>query len=238
MNIKQISEFETDLNTKQVEEDETILIKLNHNKKRIFIIGNYCSGTRWLNYLIIKNTPPNYLYALRNQHNYLDDNNSIQYNFKHATLNNRCLIQKHLFIIYIIRDFDTFLPSFLNNSYDKTIQNGMVGKTNMTVYEWYCHMIESNITLLRKSASNYIIATMELLQNDNGKILLNTLEKYGFEFIKPYEFIHKHTKTKSNITNQKYFNLSKIPKFDRNNNTIENIIKTIAKQPEIKVSYD
>ena len=115
MNIKQRSEFETGLKTRASEDadrDQKKLIEINHNKKRIFIFGNYCSGTRWLNYLIIENTPKNHLYALRNQNCYLDDNNNIERNFKHGILKEELLNQKNIIIIYIIIDFDNWLHSF------------------------------------------------------------------------------------------------------------------------------
>ncbi len=165
----------------------------------------------------------------------MDDNNNIQSNFKHGILSKKLLNQKNILIIYIIRDFDTFLESFLNNSYGKKIENGIVLGTNMTVYEWYSHMIETNIHLLRHSASNYIIVNMEQLQRTSGKSLLNILKIHGFEFIEPYEIIDKHTKKKKlNIKNRKY---SKSLTFERNNTNVENIIKTITEQPEIKISW-
>ena len=241
MNIKQISEFETGLKTikaKKADKDQKELIEINHNKKRLFVVGNYCSGTRWLNYLIIKNTPTNSLYALRNQHNYLDDNNYVKENGKHGFLSEELLNQKHVVIIYMIRNFDNFLNSFLKNSYDKKIKNGIILGTNMNVYEWYCRMIESNISLLKNSESNYIIVNMEQIQKTKGKSLLNVLEKHGFEFIKPYYFIDKHTKTGKIEQNQKYSNKTgKKLEFERNNTKIENILNTLAKQPEIKISW-
>jgi hypothetical protein len=241
MNIKQISEFETGLKTikaKKADKDQKELIEINHNKKRLFVVGNYCSGTRWLNYLIIKNTPTNSLYALRNQHNYLDDNNYVKENGKHGFLSEELLNQKHVVIIYMIRNFDNFLNSFLKNSYDKKIKNGIILGTNMNVYEWYCHMIESNISLLKNSESNYIIVNMEQIQKTKGKSLLNVLEKHGFEFIKPYYFIDTHTKTGKIEQNQKYSNKTgKKLEFERNNTKIENILNTLAKQPEIKISW-
>ena len=240
MNIKQISQFETGFGTKEckkADNDEKELISINHNKKRLFVVGNYCSGTRWLNYLIIKNTPTNILYTLRNQHNYLDDNNYVKKNFKHGTLTEEILNQKQIVIIYIIRDFDNFLNSFLKNSYGVKIENGIILGTNMNIYEWYCHMIETNISLLKKSESNYIILNMEQIQKTKGKHLLNILEKHGFEFIKPYCFIDKHTKTKKIEQNRKYSNQTEQKfKFQRNNTKIENILITLAKQPEIKIS--
>lgn len=241
MKIKQISQFDTGLKTataKKADEDEKKLIEINHNEKRLFIVGNYCSGTRWLNYLIIKNTPTNHLYALRNQHQYLDDNNNVKSNFKHGILKEEVLNQKHIVIIYIIRDFDTFLNSFSKNSYDKTIKNGIVLGTNMNVYQWYCHMIESNISLLKNSESNYIIVSMKQIQKTEGESLLNILETHGFEFRKPYDFIDKHTKTRKTEQNQNHSKQTEETlKFDRNNTKIEHILKNLAKQPEIKISW-
>ena len=49
---------------------------------------------------------------------------------------------------------------------------------NMNVYQWYCHMIESNISLLKNLESNYIILSMKQIQKDKGKSLLNVLETY------------------------------------------------------------
>ena len=238
MQIKQLSQFETGIKTiigKIADEDEKKLIEINNNKKRLFVIGNYCSGTRWLNYLIINNTPTNHLYALRNQHKYLDDNNSVNHNGKHGILKEELLNQKQIVIIYIIRDFDTFLNSFSKNSYDKKIENGIVLGTNMNVYQWYCHMIESNISLLRNSESNYIIVSMEQIQKTKGEALLNILNTYGFKFRKPYNFIDKHTKTGKKQQNQNHS--EETWKFERNNTKIENILKNLDKQPEIKISW-
>ena len=239
MKITQLSEYDTGMKKqlcKKADEDQKQLININHNKKKLFIIGNYSSGTRWLNYLIIKNTPPNSLYMLRNQHAYLDDNNNVQKNFKHGILTETLLKQKNVVIIYIIRDFDTFLNSFSKNSYDKTIKNGIVLGSNMNVYEWYCHMIETNISLLRNSGSNYIIVNMKQIQETKGESLLKALKTYGFNFREPYEFIDTHTKTKQhNIVNRKHSNSTL--QFKRNNTNIENILKNIAQQPEIKISW-
>lgn len=242
MNIKQISEFETGLKTRDAEkadEEEKKLIAINHNNKRLFVVGNYCSGTRWLNYLIINNTPINQLYSLRNQHQYLDDNNNIKNNWKHGFLNEELLCQKNIVIIYIIRKFDTFYDSFSRNSYDKKIKNGIVLGTNMNVYEWYCHMIESNISLLKNSDSNYIIVSMSQLQKTKGESLLNILEIYGFKFKKPYYFINKHTKTRKIEQNQNHSKKHSDERrvFERNNTKIENILKKLEKQPEIKISW-
>ena len=242
MNFKQISQFKTGIKTIQgdkANKDEKKLIDINISKKRVFVLGNYHSGTRWLNYLIIDNTPTNTLYSLRNQHEYLDDNNNIKKNFKHGILTEELLNQKHIVIIYIIRDFDNFLNSFLKNSYDKKIKNGIVSGTNMNIYEWYCYMIESNISLLKNSGSNYIIASLEQLQETKGKSLLNILEKYGFKFIKPYNFIDKHTKTGKIEQNQKksqQINKKKML-FQRNNSKIENLLETLIKHPEICINF-
>ena len=239
MKIKQISEFDTVSNRdEKANTDEKKLIEINHNKKRIFVVSNYCSGTRWLNYLIIKNTPINHLYALRNQHKYLDDHNNVKIMFKHGILKEELLNQKHIVIIYIIRDFDTFLNSFSKNSYDKKIENGIVLGTNMNVYQWYCHMIESNISLLRNSESNYIIVSMEQIQKTKGESLLNVLKTHVFKFINPYHFIDKNTKSRKIEQNQNHSKQTEeIWKFDRNNTKIEHILKNLAKQPEIKISW-
>ena len=53
MNLKHISEFETGLKTiqaKNADDEQKELIKINKNQKKLFVIGNYCSGTRWFNY--------------------------------------------------------------------------------------------------------------------------------------------------------------------------------------------
>ena len=238
MNIKQFSEFETKSNKLKnniANIYEKILINKNKNSKKIFVIGNYCSGTRWLNYLIIKNTPINHIYSLRNQHNYLDDNNNIKKNFKHGTLTEEILIKKNI-IIYIIRDFNTFLKSFLNNNYDN-IKNKIILNKKFTIYEWYCKLIEINVKLLRKFASNYIIVNMKQIQKDKGGNLLNILNNNGFNFIKPYKYINKHTKTKKDIINRTYSNLlNKNFNFEKNNKIIENIIQ-IYQKPEIKIYF-
>ena len=243
INIKQLSEFETGLKTTQATKadiDQKQLIEINHNKKKLFVVGNYSSGTRWLNYLIIKNTPSNHLYTLRNQHHYLDDSNNILKNSKHGVLNDKLISQKNIVIIYTIRDFDNFLESYLKNSYNTNIKNDIEKKlktTNMNVYEWYCYMIESNISLLKNSESNYIIVSMEQIQKTKGESLLNILETHGFEFKKPYDFIDKHTKTKKNTQSQKIAEKKNL-KFERNNKKIENIIQNLNKQPEIKISWN
>lgn len=237
MNIKQKSQFETGLKTRaaeQADKDQKELIQINHNKNRIFIFGNYCSGTRWLNYLIIKNTPENHLYALRNQHSYLDDNNNVERNFKHGILTEKLLNQKNIIIIYIIRDFNDWLHSFSKNSYDIKIKDGIVSETNMNLYEWYCYMIETNISLLKNSKSKYIIVSMEQIQKSKGESLLNILETHGFKFIKPYNFIDQHTKTRKKEQNQKKVKTKQF-EFERNNTKIENILKTLAKNPDNKI---
>ena len=85
--VRQRSELETGLNTKEAYEadrEQEKLISASQNNQRIFVVGNFCSGTRWLNYLIIKNTPSGSIYSLRHQHQYLDDNGNIMEHFKHG----------------------------------------------------------------------------------------------------------------------------------------------------------
>ena len=112
---------------------EAFLIKLFRNKRKIFILGSYNSGTRWLNYLIIENTPKFRIYTLRNQHHYLSDNNQILRQFKHGVLEKQTLNQKNLLIIYVIRDFKSWLKSYLKNPYDL---NKVVPIND--IYNWYC----------------------------------------------------------------------------------------------------
>ena len=65
------------------------------------------------------------------------------------------------------------------------------------------------------------------------------LEKYGFKFIKPYNFIDKHTKTGKIEQNQKksqQINKKKML-FQRNNSKIENLLETLIKHPEICINF-
>jgi hypothetical protein len=77
---------------------------------------------------------------------------------------------------------------------------------------------------------------MEQIQKSRGESLLNILETHGFEFIKPYNFIDQHTKTRKTEQNQKPItNNSEKFTFERNNTKIENILKMLAQSPEIKI---
>jgi len=235
MSIKQISEFETGLKgdkALKADKEEKLLIENRINKKNIFVLGNYSSGTRWLNYLIINNTPENNLYSLRNQNNYIDDENNIQKLHKHDILNEKILSQRNLFIIYIIRDFDSFLPSFIKGGF-KTVKEGIIVDENMNVYDWYCDMIKKNITLLRENSINHIIVNMKQVQKDNGENLLNILETCGFNFTKPYHFVDKHTKTgEKNVKNRIFDNIPNY-NFNRNNIEIESIVEKLYNNTEI-----
>ena len=71
---------------------------------------------------------------------------------------------------------------------------------SMNIYDLFCYVILTNITILRNSNSNYIIAHMRYLQKSNGIELLELLEKVcNVGFNKPYKTIKKHTKGKSDI---------------------------------------
>ena len=79
---------------------------------------------------------------------------------------------------------------------------------------------------------------MKQIQKTEGESLLNVLETHGFEFRKPYDFIDKHTKTRKTEQNQNNSKQTEETwKFDRNNTKIEHILKNLAKQPEIKISW-
>ena len=54
----------------------------------------------------------------------------------------------------------------------------------MNVYDLYCHIIQTNLNLLRNSKCNYIIVNMKEIQKNKGFIILELLEKLNFKFIK------------------------------------------------------
>lgn len=219
MDIKQISQLDTGINTnrsREADQQEKLLIeKRPKNANSIFVCGNKNSGTRWLNYLIIQNTPSDTIYTLRNQHYFFDDDNYVCHQNKHSILYENILQQKNNLIIFVIRDFESWLPSFLSNPYGSDIQSNTVYDESMTayinIYRWYCNKILINIDKLKNSECNYILLSLKQVQQDNGISLLKLLETYGYKLINPYKLINKHVKSKKkNKFNRKYskFNIN------------------------------
>ena len=202
----------------------------------IFISGYFHTGTNWLNNLIIENTPSDKLYMLMNQHTYISDNNTIERQGKHGKFKNELLSQKKTVIIYLIRDFETWLPSFLSESFGMKINNGILnchyGWGEMNIYDLYCHIINTNVKLLRESKCNYIIGNLAILQKTKGYEILNLLEKYGFEFSKPYKPIDKHTKINKIAQNRQRSSINLNLYIKKINNETESYVKKLSNNLE------
>tara|TARA_B100000424_G_C22936076_1_gene498099 strand:- start:1282 stop:2010 length:729 start_codon:yes stop_codon:yes gene_type:complete len=240
--IKQVSQFHDRKSEKEDENEKKLLDIKRKNFKSLnntFVLGYYNSGTNWINYLIIENTPPNHIYTLRNQHKFISDHITIESQPKHGKVKDLTLSQKKCVIIYVIRDFDSWINSFLRNKYEVKIKNDIASSTygwpSMNVYDLYCHIIQTNLNLLRNSKCNYIIVNMKEIQKNKGFIILELLEKLNFKFIKPYKEISVHTKNKKNEINRNFSNCD-ITKFKlKENKNIEKFIKDIALKPECRL---
>ncbi|WP_299354134.1 hypothetical protein [uncultured Shimia sp.] len=176
----------------------------------VFTAGYYHTGTRWVNELIRTNTPSGLLYSPRNQHRYIDEQYRIAEFGKHGRLNPRLLGKDSPIIIYMVRDFETWVQSFLNNPYDvkicDDIASSSYGWPSLNVYDLYCHVTKTNISLLRESSSNFIIANLASNQKTKGFDILELLEQHGVSLTRPFSPILKHTKTRS--TRRTHFDVS------------------------------
>jgi len=214
-------------------------LKINILTNNIFVCGYYHTGTNWMKDLIIKNTPNNTIYTPKHEHKFILDNNKIFRFGKHGKLNNTILSQKKLVIIYLIRDFESWIKSFVRASYEVRIRNDIAlssyGWPSMNVYKLYCHIIRTNVELLRKSKCKYIIANLKSIQKSKGFQILNLLEKNSFIFKKPFKEIEKHTKTNKKEQNQKRKNIN-IKKYKKyNDDYVENLVKKLYNEIEYRL---
>ena len=118
------------------------------------------------------------------------------------------LNQKKVIIIYVIRDFESWLPSHINNRYETSFNGDIISSTyewpSMNVYELYCYMINKNLNLLKNSESNYVIVNMKKLQKSNGYDLIKLLKDHNLDFSKEFIPVLKHTKNNENKQNRDY----------------------------------
>lgn len=225
------------------EEEEQKFNNLTKNRNinckipdNIFVTGYFHTGTNWLNKLIIDNTPKGKLYMLMHQHRYISDQTTIEKQGKHGKFKTELLSQKKTVIIYLVRDFETWLPSFLSESFGMELKNGVLnchyGWGEMNIYDLYCHIINTNVKLLRESNCNYIIGNLASLQKNKGFEILELLEKYGFEFSKPYKSIDKHTKINRVTQNRTRSNVNIDLYRKKINNDTEFYIKSLYSKLE------
>lgn len=164
----------------------------------IFVAGYFHTGTRWINELIRLNTPRRTLYTLKNLHNYIDDSNRIAEFGKHSELNSGILSQETCIVIYLVRDFETWLQSYLNKPYDDVLDGDVAipgyGWQTMNVYDLYCHVTTTNVSHLRRSGKNFVIANLGYLKQSKGTEILELLEQQGLHFARPIRPVIKHTK--------------------------------------------
>tara|TARA_B100000579_G_scaffold404535_1_gene389444 strand:- start:231 stop:668 length:438 start_codon:yes stop_codon:yes gene_type:complete len=109
----------------------------------------------------------------------------------------------------MIRDFDSWLKSFKNNQYEVKLKDDIVVNENdessdiinygwpsgMNVYDLYCHIIETNVELLRNSKSKYIICNLNYAQKDKGREIINILKEANIDTNKYFSPIDQHTKS-------------------------------------------
>ena len=92
----------------------------------------------------------------------------------------------HSLIIYGIDRFEEWIKFYNKNHENK--------ETDQEIYNNFYKINDSNIKLLRKSNSNYIIVHKKYLEKSGGIKLLEILEKeLDFEFKKPYTIIKKNS---------------------------------------------
>jgi len=179
----------------------------------IYTAGYYHTGTRWINELIIANTPKGLVYSPKNQHRYIDDAYRIAEFQKHGRLDHDILGQQRCVIIYMVRDFETWIQSFLNNPYEVRLTGDIASSTygwpSLNVYDLYAQVIKTNIALLRDSGRNYVIANMGYCQATQGMNLLELLERNGVAFTHPLMPIVRHTKdTEARKLKRRAFDIS------------------------------
>ncbi len=206
----------------------------------IFTAGYYHTGTRWINELILENTPPGLIYSSKNQHRYIDDNYRLAEFGKHGRLDQRLLAQRALIVIYLLRDFDSWIQAFLNNTYevrlDGDIASSTYGWPSMNIYDLYARVTKTNIGLLRESGANYVIANLGYCQRSAGMDLLELLELHGVQFSRPLIPILKHTKEIENRgLDRKRYDVSMYK--HRTDSELEDLIASSAEALEYRFSH-
>jgi len=213
---------------------------LSCTNKNIFVAGYYCTGTRWLNLLIKKNTCSECTYVYNNQHMYEIDNHTVVKFPKHGRFDDRILKQRNLVIVYTITDYHSWVLSFLQNTYDARINSrGIVSSTygwpSMHIYDLYAHVYLTNIQLLRNSNVHYILVHLEYLKKSKGLNLLRTLSLHGYCFTSQFSPITKHTKSNERHKRK----LRKVPRRYEpiyQNTTLESLIRKSYNSMEVHIS--
>lgn len=207
--LKKIEDTADDLLVKWRNRREKILLSKKRKLRRkssgpdcVFTAGYYHTGTRWINELIRKNTPANRILSLRNQHRYINDDCEIAEFGKHGRFDKVILNQKNCIIVYMVRDYETWIQTFMNQPYevemDGDIASSTYGWPSMNIYDLYCHVVKTNVDLLRNSDCRYIIADLGRCQKDQGRALIGILEEHGIAFSRPFKPIVRHTKKSEN----------------------------------------
>jgi len=188
--------------------------RLEENNKfnSIMVIGYYNSGTNWIHKLLEKNCIDKVVHP--NQHKYVNSNHKIcndvndnQWKGKHGRISDRLLDTDDVLIIMVVRRFENWLPTHLTNSYETRINDDIITSTygwpSMNIYKLYSHVVKTNVNILRNSGRPYILCSLEDMQKDKGKRLINLLNIYNFKVKKKFIEINKNTKTKRRMQNTK-----------------------------------
>ena len=185
---------------------ESLLLENKYYKRKldehicidnIIVTGYYNTGTDWINNLIIENTPQNKIHSLVNKNKYIDNNCVIKSFNNYRQLEPELLENIHSLIIYMVDTFDDWIKLYNKNSDNK--------ESDQDIYDNFSKINHSNIKLLRKSNSNYIIVHIRDLQKSAGLKLLEILEKeLDFEFKKPIKIINNINNNENNITTFNY----------------------------------
>ncbi len=223
--------FESYIKRKRLEE--------NNKFNSIMVVGYYNSGTNWLHKLLQENCIDTVVHP--NQHKYVNSNNERcshlndnQWRGKHGRISDRLMDTDDILIIMVVRRFENWLPTHLTNSYETKINDDIITSTygwpSMNIYKLYSHVIKTNVNILRNSGRPYILCSLEEMQKDKGRRLINLLKIYNFKVKKDFVEINKNTKTKRHIQNNKrvpvntnYYCKEKDPELDKiiDNLTIE-----------------
>jgi hypothetical protein len=173
--------------------------------KSVFVSGYYHTGTRWIHKLIKENSEEHIIPA--GWGTYISNENEEIRQSKHAELSDAILRDDSVIIIYMIKDFESWMKSFKHQQYEVILEDDVVldpedrevlhhgWPSGMNVYDLYCYVIETNVRRLRDSRSKYIICNLSYIQTDKGAKIINILKKAGLKMKKDFVPIEKHTKT-------------------------------------------
>ena len=97
-------------------------------------------------------------------------------------------------------------------------------------------MIKTNVDFLKVSNNDYLIATLEYLQNSAGEFLIQTLKNNGFIFTSQFKDVKTHTKTlESDVRNRAYEEIDLNEYIKEENYEFNTFFESLQEKPILKI---